>query len=376
MQPSIRLGRIFGIEIGLHSSWLIIAMLIAFSLAGHFGASHPNWGRGVIWGMAIVTALLFFAAIVAHELAHAVVAIRRGLPVKSIVLFALGGVAQLEKEPEDAWTEFWMALVGPLTSLLIGFLCLGVALALGWGPLTEPATPLIAMAVWLGYINFALAAFNMIPGFPMDGGRVLHAIVWRATGDSDRATRFSSQAGQAIAFAFIVLGILRFFAGAGFDGLWMAFIGWFLFTAAKASYEQVHLQQTLRGVRVGDLMMRDCATVDGLTNLQTFVDDHLLRTGQRCYLISENGEVAGLITPHEVKSVAKARWPFTLVNEAMLPLDRVRTVTPETPVLDALTIIGREDFNQLPVVSNGRLMGMISRDQIIRYLLTRNELNI
>ena len=376
MQASIKLGRIFGIEIGLHSSWLIIAVLIAFSLVEHFGTAHPNWDRGVIWGMAVVTALLFFAAIIAHELSHALVAIRNGLPVKSIVLFALGGVAQLEKEPEDAKTEFWMALVGPVTSALIGLISIGLSALMGWRLMTEPATPLIAMAVWLGYINFALAVFNMIPGFPMDGGRVLRAIVWQLTGDPNRATRAASQTGQAIAFGFIILGVLRFFGGAGFGGLWIAFIGWFLLTAARASYAQVELQENLSGVCVGDLMVQDCATVDGNTNLQTFVEEYLLHTGQRCFLIAEGGEVAGLITPHEIKGFERARWPFTLVSEAMRPLDRLRTVAPETPVIEALTIIGREDFNQLPVISNGRLVGMISRDQILRFLLTRSELKI
>ncbi len=376
MQASIKLGRIFGIEIGLHYSWLLIALLIAFSLAGHFGAAHPGWDRSVIWGMAIVTAVLFFAAIIAHELSHAMVAIRRGLPVRTITLFALGGVAQLEKEPEDAKTEFWVAVVGPLASALIGFICLGLAALLGWTLMTEPTTPLVAMLVWLGYINLGLAVFNMIPGFPMDGGRVLRAIIWRITGNAARATRTAARTGQAIAFAFIIFGLMRFFGGAGFGGLWLVFIGWFLLTAAQASYAQVELQEGLRGVRVSDLMVSDCALVDGNTNLQTFVEDYLLRTGQRCYLIAENGVVAGLITPHEIKGIERARWPFTLVSDVMRPLDQLRTVPPETPVTEALTIIGREDLNQLPVVSNGRLAGMISRDQILRYLLTRSELKM
>lgn len=376
MQASIKLGRIFGIEIGLHYSWLLIALLIAFSLAGHFGAEHPGWEPRVIWGMALTTSMLFFAAILAHELSHALVAIRRGLPVRSIVLFALGGVAQLEKDAEDARTEFWVAVVGPLASALIGFFCLGLAGVLGWTLITEPTTPLMAMLVWLGYINLGLAAFNLIPGFPMDGGRVLRAIIWWVTGNAARATRAAARTGQAIAFVFILFGLLRFFGGAGFGGLWLVFIGWFLLTAAQASYAQVELQEGLRGVRVGDLMVRDCALVDGNTNLQTFVEDYLLRTGQRCFLIARQGEIAGLITPHEIKGIERARWPFTLVSDVMRPLDQLRTVPLDMPVMEALTIIGREDLNQLPVVSNGRLEGMISRDQILRYLLTRAELKL
>ena len=376
MDAQIKLGRIFGIKIGLHYSWLIIALLIAFSLAGHFAAAHPNWGRGVIWGMAIITALLFFAAIVAHELSHALVARRRGLPVRSITLFALGGVAQFEKEAEDATTEFLVSIVGPLASVVIGFVCLILAWLLGWTMMTEPTTPLMAMLVWLGYINIGLAIFNMLPGFPMDGGRVLRALIWWFTGSAERATRIASLTGQVVAFGFIVLGIYRFFAGAGFSGLWMAFIGWFLLNAAKATYAQQELTERLRGVRVGDLMTRDCTLVDGNANLQIFVHDYLLHTGRRCFLVAEQGVVTGLITPNEVKGIPQARWPFTLVYDVMRPLEQLRTVTPETPVSEALEIIGREDLNQLPALANGRLEGMISRDQILRYLLTRAELKM
>ena len=376
MEAQIKLGRIFGVEIGLHYSWLIIALLIAFSLAGHFGAAHPDWGRGVIWSMAIITALLFFAAIVAHELSHALVARRRGLPVRSITLFALGGVAQLEKEPEDAKTEFLVSIVGPIASAVIGFVCLMLAWALGWTMMPEATTPLMAMLVWLGYINIGLAIFNLLPGFPMDGGRVLRALIWWYTGSAQRATLAASVTGQVFGFAFIIFGIYRFFGGAGFSGLWMAIIGWFLLNAAKAAYAQQELTERLRGVRVGDLMTLDCTVVDGNDNLHTFVHDYLLHTGRRCFLIAEQGVVTGLITPNEVKGIPKARWPYTTVYDVMRPLEQLRTVTPETPVSEALEIIGRDDINQLPALANGRLEGMISRDQILRYLLTRAELKM
>lgn len=376
MKAQIKLGRVFGIEIGLHYSWLIIALLIAFSLAGHFGAEHPNWTQGVIWGLAIITAILFFAAIVAHELSHALVAIRRGLPVRSITLFALGGVARLEKDAEDAKTEFLVSIAGPIASAVIGFVCLLLAWILGWTMMAEQTTPLMAMLVWLGYINIGLAVFNMLPGFPMDGGRVLRAIIWWRTGSAQRATRAASLTGQMVAFAFIVFGIFRFFGGAGLSGLWMAFIGWFLLNAAKSAYAQQELIERLHGLRVGDLMTRDCTLVDGNTNLQTFVHDYLLHTGRRCFLVAEQGEVTGLITPNEVKEIAQARWPFTIVYDVMRPLERLRTVTPDTPVSEALEIIGNDDINQLPALANGRLEGMISRDQILRYLLTRAELKM
>jgi Zn-dependent protease len=376
MQAQIKLGRLCGIQIGLHYTWFLIAVLITFSLAGHLRVTHAAWGSGVVWGLAIVTALLFFAALVAHELAHAAVARMRRLPVHSITLFALGGVAQIEKEATDASTEFWMGIAGPIMSALIGGVCLGLAWMVGWPLWTEPTTPLLAMLVWLGYINLALALFNMLPGFPMDGGRVLRAIVWWSTGNAVRATRIASLTGQVVAFGFIVFGLLRFFGGSGFGGLWMAFIGWFLLSAARASYAETELRESLRGVRVEAVMTRDCAVVDGRADLQTFVEDSLLRTGRRCFLITENGATVGLITPHEVKTVERARWPSTMVSEVMRPLDQLRTVTPDTPVADALEMIGKDDVNQLPVLANGQLIGMISRDHILRYLLTRAELNM
>jgi Zn-dependent protease len=376
MQASIRLGRIFGIEIGLHYSWLIIAVLIATSLGGHFAQAHPDWQASTVWFTAIVTAVLFFAAIILHELSHAAVAKLRGLPVRSITLFALGGVAQIGKEAGDAKTEFWMGIAGPITSVLLGFLCLGMAMILGWSFTGEPASPLTSMLVWLGYINIGLAIFNMVPGFPLDGGRVLRAVIWWVTGNATKATRTAAATGQFIAYAFIVLGVLRFFGGAGFSGLWIAFIGWFLLSAAQASTAQAEFEETFKGVRVADLMKRDCTAVDGNTNLHTFVYQFLLHTGQRCFVVLEKGRFCGLITVNEVKAVPQARWPLTTVYDVMVPLERLHTVTPETPVSEALEIIGRENVHQLPVIANGKLEGMISRDQIMVQLLTRAELKM
>ncbi len=266
MKSHIKLGRIFGIEIGLHFSWFIIALLITLSLADQFHSLNSDWGEGVIWAAAIGTSLLFFVTIIAHELSHAAVAKARGLPVRSITLFALGGVAQIEREAGEASTEFFMGIVGPITSMLIGMLCLGLAWALGWTTLEVPRTPLLAMLMWLGFINIGLGIFNLVPGFPLDGGRVLRGIIWWATGDGLRATRIAARVGQVVAFAFIILGIFRFFAGAGIGGLWMAFIGWFLLEAAGASRAQVETSAVLGSVHAVDLLERDCLVVDGHDN--------------------------------------------------------------------------------------------------------------
>jgi Zn-dependent protease/predicted transcriptional regulator len=346
------------------------------SLAAQFKLNNPDWRDGLRWGLAIVTAVLFFAAIVAHELSHALVAKLRGLPVRSITLFALGGVAQIEKEAEDAKTEFWMGIIGPITSLVIGVICLGVTLALGWTPPEFPKQPLPAMLMWLGYINIGLGIFNLVPGFPLDGGRVLRAIIWWMTGNANRSTVIAARVGQFIAFGFIVLGIMRFFGGAGFGGLWIAFIGWFLLNASRESYSQVAIKEALGGVRVADVMSRDYPTVETYSNLQTFVEQHLVRTGRRCFVAILKGHPEGIITASDVKDVPQARWPYTTVADVMRPFDEVRTVATDTPLNQALEAMAGGDLNQLPVVANGELVGMISRAHVLQLIQTRSELRV
>lgn len=376
MKAHIKLGRIFGVAVGLHYSWIIIALLVTLSLRSQFAVEHPNWAGSTIWSIAIVTGLLFFVSILLHELSHAAVARLRGIPVRAITLFALGGVAQIEKDAADAKSEFWMGIIGPITSFVIGAVCLVLAWLAGWNFSAESGSPLMAMFMWLGIINISLAIFNMIPGFPLDGGRVLRAIVWWITGDGNRSTRIASKVGRVVAMAFILLGIWRFFSGAGLGGLWIAFIGWFLLDAARASGAQVEITERLTGIRVGDVMTQQFATVDANSNLQTFVQEHLLPTGHRCFVVLEQGRPAGIITPHEVKAIDRARWPYTTVGDVMRSLEGLRTVGPERPVAEALEMMGREDVNQIPVVQQGRLAGIVSRAHILRVLQTRAELDI
>ena len=374
MQAQVKLGRIAGISVGLHYSWFIIALLITLSLAEHFRTVTPRWSSTVVWSAAIVTGVLFFVALLLHELAHSLLAKARGLRVRAITLFALGGVSQIESEASDAKSEFWIAIVGPLTSLAIGLVCLWIARLTGWLPGTEPSVPAIAVLLWLGYINMMLAAFNMIPGYPLDGGRVLRALIWWITRNADRSTQLASQVGQAVAFIFIFLGLYRFFLGANFGGLWFAFIGWFLLDASRSSYAQVAVMTGLRGRPVADIMERDCPTVEGHLTLRDFVDEYLLRTGRRCFIVVQNHNVSGLITPHEIKQVDRERWPLTSVQSVMRHLDQVRSVTPDTPAIQALEIMTREDINQLPVLSNGHLEGVFSRGHVLRFLQTHAEM--
>ncbi|MCS7012546.1 MAG: site-2 protease family protein [Chloroherpetonaceae bacterium] len=380
MQSHISLGKVFGIKVGVHLSWVLIAILLTVSLATRFSVINPNWGSEVIWLTAIITGLLFFSAIVAHELAHALVARMRGLPVNSITLFALGGVAMIEKEAADPATEFWMGIAGPIMSVFIGTVCLSIAMLLGWSlgesPF-EPSTPLMAALVWLGWINIGLAAFNMLPGFPLDGGRVLRAVIWYVTNDAVRATRIAARLGQIIATLFIVFGIFQFFFGIGWGAIWLAFIGWFLLNAASSSYAHLELSQTLRhldGLTARDVMQLDCYQLDSKTTLQDFVSEHLLRTGGRCYFVTNGQNLAGLVTLHEVKGVPKELWASKTVGEVMRPVAELQTIAPETPVRKALEMMIQADVNQLPVVSDGRAVGMISRNRILELLQARAEL--
>ncbi len=376
MQPNISLGRVAGIQIGLHYSWLVIAVLITLSFAGEFHEVNPQWGSRVIWSAAIITGLLFFASIVVHELAHALVAKAYGLPVRTITLFALGGVASIEKESGNPRTEFWMGIAGPLTSFALSFLFGLWAVSYGWQENLTPVEPLGAVVAWLSQLNFMLAIFNLIPGFPLDGGRVLRAIVWGVTGDADRATRIAARVGQSVAFAFIAFGLWQFFAIRGVGSLWLALIGWFLLDAASASYAQVEVVAGLRGLRVKDIMAEDCAHIDGRITLQQFADDHVLRTAHRCFVVEEQGVVQGLITPADLKTVDRSRWPSTTVSDIKRPIAQLKTVTPDTPVIEALRTMGRGDVNQVPVMKNGRMQGILSRSHLFHVLQTRSELSM
>jgi CBS domain-containing protein len=280
----------------------------------------------------------------------------------------LGGISQIESEAPDAKTEFWIAIVGPLTSFLIGVLCIGIAAAIGWRPGREPRNPVPAVLVWLGYINIGLAAFNMIPGYPLDGGRVLRSVAWWITHSMERATRIAATNGQVVAFLFILYGIYRFFVGASFGGLWIAFIGWFLLDAARSSHAQVDLLAGLRGHRVADLMERDCTSVPAYLSVRDFVDEYLLHSSGRCFVVVHDQQPAGIVTASDVRRVSRDQWPQTSLQGIMRALDRMPAVPPEMPVVQALDLMTREHVNELAVVSSDRLEGIFSRNQIARFL--------
>lgn len=363
------LGRVLGVRVALHYSWFLIAGLMLLSLAPMFRRWAPQMPAGTALLCAAGTVLLFFTGLLVHELAHALVARRFGVPVQGITLFALGGVAKAGGESPRPAVEFWIGIVGPLTSAALGGACL--ALARLWGPLgPAPASLAQGALAWLGAINLAIAAFNLIPAYPLDGGRVLRAALWSWTGSLATATRAAARAGQFLALLMIAWGALRFMTGAGLAGLWLAFIGWFLLDSASMSYLDVDVRRVLSGLKVGDLMSRDVATAPAGERLDEAAD-MFLRTGRRCLVLREDGHWAGMLTPRDVSRVPPARRHGTMLRAAA---HAASTLPPGASALEALELMAREEVEQLPVVEGGDVAGLLSREDILHALQTRREL--
>jgi len=371
MNASIKLGRIRGIPIGLHASWFLIFVLVTWSLAsGYFPQEYPQLPLPAYWTLGAVTSILFFASVLAHELGHSFIALRNNVPVNGITLFIFGGIAQIGKEPPNARAEFRIAIAGPLTSLaLAGVFALTFLL--------DRAIPFLAApSVWLMRINLILAVFNMIPGFPLDGGRVLRAAIWGATGNYQRATQIASSVGQLTAFAFMGIGVLTVLRGDFFNGLWFVLIGWFLQNAAASSYSQSNIQHALRGVHVAQVMSRECTRIAGDVPLADIVEDRVLSSGQRCFFVAGSYGLQGMISLRDLTEVSRDQWNTVTAGQVMIPLDKLISVTPETELIDALRTMVDANINQLPVIENGHLIGVLSREQILGYVRTRAELGI
>jgi len=372
MPGSLRIGKIFGIDIYIHISWVIIIVLLTWSLAvGLFPVLYHGASVITYWILGFIAAVLLFVSVLLHELAHSVVARARGLPVKNITLFVFGGVSNIEKEPGSPGVEFQMAVVGPLTSLLIGVLAFVLFFLLG-----QYSSALAAILWYLGFANILLGIFNLIPGFPLDGGRVLRSIVWKVDGNLRRATRVVTVVGQIIAYLFILVGIWLFFAGFYVDGLWLVFIGWFLLNSAQAANSEVMLQSVFRGVTVGEVMNTAPTTVPANISLQKLVDEYFLPFGLRSALVTQGDRLAGLITLSDIRHVSREEWGQIPVGLAMIPRDRLHIVSPQQSLNDVLPLMAGRDVNQLPVVQDERLVGVLSRDAIVRYLEIRRSLGL
>jgi Zn-dependent protease len=371
MHGSFRVFRIAGFDIYINISWLIIIVFLTASLAlSWFPALDKGWSTAEYWIVGFISSILLFVAVLLHELAHSLVARARGLPVSRITLYIFGGVSDLEQEPQSPGAEFQMAFVGPLVSILIGIVAFLILI-----PLRSSNSPLAAILEYLFITNILLGIFNLLPGFPLDGGRVLRSIIWRATGSLSRATHIAAIVGRILAFLFILAGIYLFFLGDVFDGIWIGFIGWFLLNAAQSSEAQTMLQTVLRGVTVRQVMNTTPTTVPANISLQKLVNEYFLPQGLRSALVLQGDQLAGLVTLADIRHIPQDQWSQTPVGFIMIPLEKLHTVTPEQDLNHVLPLMTGQDVNQLPVVDQGRLLGVVTRDAILRYIEIHRNLN-
>jgi Zn-dependent protease/CBS domain-containing protein len=369
MPGSLRLGKLAGIDIYAHLSWFIILVLLTWSLAsGWFAQLFPGWATRTYWIVAFISALLLFGCVLVHELAHALVAQASGLTMRNITLYVFGGVAHIEEDMKRPGVEFRVAIAGPIASFLLA----GVAFLLVL-PLRGSGASAEAVLDYLAVANFLLGVFNLLPGFPLDGGRVLRSIIWKVTGNFKKSTRIASSVGQACAYVFILLGIIGFFTGNFFNGLWVVFIGWFLLSAAQAASAQVELQSTLQGVSVGQAMDPRPVAVPANISVQKLADEYFLPLGLHAAPVTQGEYLAGLITLSDIARVARERWSYTPVGHVMRLLEQVSVATSEQPLQEVLQMMDAQNINQVHVVEDGRLVGLLSREGIIRYLKMRQS---
>jgi len=353
----------------LDYSWFVIFALLTWMLAdNYYPVEFKDWPPLMYWFMGAVTAVMLFVSVLLHELGHSVVALRYKIPVRSITLFLFGGVAQIGAEPPSAIAEFLIASAGPLVSLILAVLFYAAQ------PLVGGIEPLLGLAKYLAYINLALVLFNLIPGYPLDGGRVFRAIVWAITGNMRRATLIAANVGRLFAFLFIFIGVWQMISGNFTGGLWIAFIGWFLDNAASAQVQQVMVQRLLAGHSVSQAMSTHCATVPADLTLQDLVDEHILGSGQRCFLVNRGDNTVGLMTLHRIKEVPRLDWATTSTAQVMLPMERLKCIKPDTELWVALQKMDRDGVNQLPVTRDKHVIGMLSREDVITFLRTLQEL--
>lgn len=372
MPGSFRLGSIAGINISVHVSWLLIAGLLTWSLAvGWFPSLYPGWPLATYWVVSALAMVLLFASVLLHELAHSLVARRLGLPVKTITLFIFGGVSAIEQEPQRPGVEFRMTVVGPLTSILIGVLCYLFLLVLGGG-----TSLLAAILGYLAVANILLGVFNLVPAFPLDGGRVLRSIIWKLSGSLRTATRAATVIGQVIAYLLIATGFWLLLGGDLLDGIWLGLIGWFLLSGAQTANTQVVLESMFKGVTVGEVMNRSPNTVPANISLQKLVDEFLLPHGWRGAFVVQVEQLAGLITLSDIRHIPHDEWAQTLVGMTMTPLEQLHAVSPEQSLNEVLPLMVNRDVNQVPVVTDGRLVGVVSREDIMRFVEIRRGLGL
>jgi Zn-dependent protease/CBS domain-containing protein len=387
MRSSLKLGRIAGIEIGIHYSWILAFGLFIWIFArGTFPQAFPEWNLSTYWIAGAVVSFMIFVSVLIHELCHSLVARKRGLKVSSIVFFIFGGVSNIEKEPEKASVEFIMSAAGPVSSLILAGVFIGLAYVLFLPDnIFNPKSfvqPFIGTLFYIGWINLLLAVFNIIPGFPLDGGRVLRSIIWGITKSLYKATIIAGNIGRAFGWLLIILGVLALFnidlgflTGGLVNGIWLILIGWFLTSAADNVMRETTLQQELAGVRVREVMDRSPECVSPAASIESIVHESFIQHGRRAVPVCSDSKLLGIVTLFDVKKVSQDRWLNTPVQEVMTRAPLL-SVSQEDDLNGALKILAKNGLNQIAVIDEGHLVGLLSRADVIRYLQTRQELGV
>ena len=372
MYGSIRIGTIRGIPLQISASWLIVFVLFLWTFAAsYYPDRYEGWTSQAYFSAALITVVLFFASIVLHELGHATIAARSGIRTRSITLLPIGGIAEIEREAEKPGQEFAIAIAGPITSALLGGIFIGLHFLLK--PISVPAGGITA---YLGVANLFLGVFNLLPGFPMDGGRVLRAIVWGATKSYSRGTQVAARVGSFVAYLFIFFGVTLLFRGQIANGIILAFTGWFILTNAQASIQQVAFQRGLGGITVAQVMTRAFPTIQSRQTLAQVVSETFLAQNSRSAAVEQERLFVGFLTLADVMRVPQDQWDSVRAQAVMIPSGRLTVMHPEEPALDALERMQEGDYNQLPVVAGGQMVGLLTRSDILRFLQLRQTLHI
>ena len=370
ISPGLRIGRILGIPIYVHASWVFIFVMLTYMLSMQFGGAHQKWTPAQHWAVSIATSLLFFASVLFHELSHSVIAQHYKIRVVSITLFVFGGVARIGREPSKAIQEFNIAIAGPMASFLLAAI-FGVVLVLPHGEMVG------ALAAYLAASNLLLGGFNLLPGFPLDGGRIFRAAVWGITKDFSRATKMAGASGKLVAYATIAFGVWQGFQRDWVSFAWLVLIGFFLLNAAQESVAQVTLREALSGLHAADVMSHEVPTVPRDISLEEYGQE-VARTGRRCHLVVTEDRLVGMINVHALNSVPRNEWAHMSVQGVMIPREKVLWARPEEPLLALLERLVSADVNQMPVVSDtendgAHIIGMITRDSSLRVMQARSE---
>jgi Zn-dependent protease len=369
VKSSLKLGKVLGIPIGVNYTWFIIFVMVTMSLAtAYFPGRYGDWSRLAYWGVGLLTSLLFFSSVLLHELAHSAVAKAWGIPVRSITLFIFGGVANISREPDRPLSEFLIAIAGPAASLL---------LALGFGLVwlvgqTTGLEALTALGIYLAGINLSLALFNLVPGFPLDGGRVFRSIVWALSGNMNKATRWAATLGRIIAVVMIVGGGILVVRG-DWSGLWLAFIGWFLENAASQSAQQAHVREALEGYTVSDFAARSCQAVDQNMPLDWVVRDYVMPNGAQCFVVTDGQQAQGAATWSQIQKVPRQSWGWTPIRQIMTPFSALRPVASGEPAYAVLERMFTEGQSLLPVIDGSRLIGLVRQESLLGFAQGRRS---